>query len=107
MATFTLNLAVGTVEHILGTLAVVKVPQLPGSGVVAVGAIHAKFLCVLVFFFMTGITVAGSILEAWCRMTTGTCSHNVPPSEREPCQRMVEFAHFPAAVAVTRFASFA
>ena len=95
VAAFALHLFVRTVQWIFGTFGVVKLPDRPGTGVVAALAALAKLELVLIFFFVAGIAVARCVPEQGVLVAVLANDGNVFSGQRKPAQVMVELVNLP------------
>lgn len=104
VATLASDLDVSSIQTVLGLLVVVKVPQGPGTGVVATLAEHTQLLFVFVLFLMTGKTVSRCILEKHVLVATLASGGQMTPGQRKLRQGMIEHFDPPGPVAVARLA---
>ena len=107
MATLASQFAVLADQAIAGLLVVIKIPQGPGTGVVATLALNAKFLLVLVLFLVAREAVARRILEARIQVAALARRRHVAPSQRKACRRMVKLRNPPRAIIVALFTGLA
>ena len=92
---FAIELAMLSVQAVLGLLVMIELPQTPCARVVAILTKRAQLLLVLVLLLVAAQTITRRILVA-CALVTGLAgSGEVAPRERETCQSMVEFFNTP------------
>ena len=91
----TTDLGVFALQAIFGLLVVVKLPERPGTGVVAVLAKRAELLLVLVFLLVATQTITRRVLVARTLMASLAGGRYMAPRQRETCQPMVKLFDFP------------
>jgi hypothetical protein len=101
MAAFTGKLAMRAVQSVIGAFVMIEIPQLPGSGVMAILTAFTEFEFVLIFLLVASVAFPGRILVTSCLVAALASGSNVPPRERKTRQTVVKLLYFPVFVSVT------